>query len=226
MAPTLSTTHPDVQIHARTRRTRQWSAIEAIAFKVGKETGEIESDQGNLFMNGNNVKTYQSDTIAVTYSKMKKRNIQYEIVFNKDKTLLVRANTRTKMVFVTISGNFSEGTVGVLGSPHKPGMFARNGTDMAGQDINEFVESWQTTADDPKLFQHDRYPQHPTKCLYKMSEIKAQMRSRHLKEIHGITREEANAACNGHPVGPLRDFCVEDLMNTGDFESATDVFYG
>ena len=157
---------------------------------------------------------------------MKKKNIQYEFVFNKDKNLVARANTRTKMLFVTLRENFPEVTVGVLGSPHKPGMFARNGTDMAGQDINQFVESWQITADDPKLFQKDRDPQYPTKCLYKISEIKARMRSRHLKEIHGATREEANAACNSHPVGPMRGFCVEDLINTGDFESATDVFYG
>ena len=75
------------------------------------------------------------------FSKMKKKNIQYEFVFNKDKNLVARANTRTKMLFVTLRENFPEVTVGVLGSPHKPGMFARNGTDMAGQDINQFVES-------------------------------------------------------------------------------------
>ena len=157
---------------------------------------------------------------------MKKKNIQYEFVFNKDKNLVARANTRTKMLFVTLRENFPEVTVGVLGSPHKPGMFARNGTDMTGEDINQFVESWQTTANDPKLFQKDRDPQYPTKCLYKMSEIKARIRSRQLKEIHTTTIEEANAACDGHPAGPLKNFCVEDMVNTGDFEAAADVFYG
>ena len=152
MAPELSNTHPEVQIHARTRRTRQWSSIESIAFKVGDDVSEIESDQGTLLVNGNNTTSYLTETLSVTFSKLKKRNVQYEIVFNKDKFLIVRANTRTKMLFITLGGNYPEGTVGVLGSPHKPGMFARNGTDMADQDINQFVETWQVTADDPKLF--------------------------------------------------------------------------
>ena len=52
------------------------------------------------------------------------------------------------------------------------------------------------------------------------------MRSRRLKEVHGTTREEAEGACNDHPAGPLKDFCVEDMLNTGDFDSAADVFYG
>ena len=139
---------------------------------------------------------------------------------------IVRANTRTNMLFITLGGNYPEGTVGVLGSPHKPGMFARNGTDMADQDINQFVETWQVTADDPKLFKKDRDPQYPTKCLYKIREIKARMRSRRLKEVHGTTMEEAETACNDHPAGPLKDFCIEDMLNTGDFDSAADVFYG
>ena len=150
MAPELSNTHPEVQIHARTRRTRQWSSIESIAFKVGDDVGEIESDQGTLLVNGKILKSYRTETLSVTFSRLKKRNVQYEIVFNKDKVLIVRANTRTNMLFITLSGNYPEGTVGVLGSPHKPGMFARNGTDMADQDINQFVETWQVTADDPK----------------------------------------------------------------------------
>ena len=63
MAPKQSDTHPDVHIHARTRRTRQWSAIESIAFKLGEQIGEIESDQGRLLINGTNVKMYHSDKL-------------------------------------------------------------------------------------------------------------------------------------------------------------------
>ena len=79
--------------------------IDSIAFKVGDDIGEIESDQGTLLVNGNNVKSYHTETLSVTFSKLTRKIVQYEVVFNKDKVLLVRANTRTKMLFVTLSGN-------------------------------------------------------------------------------------------------------------------------
>ena len=126
-----------MEIHARTRRTRQWSAIESIAFKVGEDIGEIESDQGTLLVNDNNVRSYHIETLSVTFSKLKKKN-QYKEVFNKDKVLLVRANTRTKRI-----------------------LYAK-------------IPSWPSSQQG----------------------------------------------------GSLKDSCVENTVNTGDIESATDVFYG
>ena len=45
------------------------------------------------------------------------------------------------MIYATLSGNYEKGTVGLLGSPHKPGLFARDGTKMTNEDINKYVES-------------------------------------------------------------------------------------
>ena len=51
-------------------------------------------------------------------------------------------------------------------------------------------------------------------------------RSRALKQLHQISREEATNACNVHRLAPMRQFCIDDVMLTGDIEYAKDDFYG
>lgn len=160
------------------------------------------------------------------FKKLNKKIILYEFVFDEDKKLDITVNTRTEMVYVSLSGNYPEDTIGILGSPYRPGLFARDGTDMTGKDVNKFVESWQVRDDDPQLFLTSRVPQFPEKCLYNMKEIKRKSRSRRLKEKQEISMDEAIVACADHMPGPLKIFCVKDLIATGDYDSAKDKFYG
>ena len=166
--PTFRRKDIDLQIHVRTRRIRKWSAIDGVAFKVGNDVGEIDSNGGKLTLNGANVESLQTETFKVTKSKLKKKIMQYEFVFDENTIFEVKVNTRGQMIFVNLKGEYPEGTVGILGSPHNPGLFSRDGTLMTKKEIDAFVESWQIQDLDPQLFHERRHPQYPSKCLYQM----------------------------------------------------------
>jgi len=226
MIPGQKNAKSGLEIQIRTKKVRHWSTIDVVAVKVGRHVLEIGSNEGKLLLNGNEVESVNKDSLIVSSTRIKERIILYKFVFDEDKNLEVKVNTRSEMIFVSLSGNYPKDTFGLLGSPHRPGLFARGGSDMIDEDINAFVESWQVRDDDTQLFQTTREPQFPAKCLYNMVDKKGKTRSRRLKEIHEITAEEANAACDIHSRGPLKTFCVEDMIATGDFESAQDEFYG
>ena len=98
---------------------------------------------------------------------------------------------------------------------------------LSNNEVNAFGESWQVKDTDRHLFIEERSPQHPEKCLYDMKQVQQSTgRSRALKQLHQISREEATNACNIHRLAPMRQFCIDDVMLTGDIEYAKDDFYG
>ena len=224
--PKLSSSEPELSIHIRTKRIRQWSAIGAVAIQIGNEVMEVESNSGELRMNGKEISTIKSKFVSVTKTKRLKKVVVYTFNFGKKRKLEVEANVRTKMLYTSLKGDYPAETVGLLGSPHKPGMFARDGSDMIGTDVNSFVESWQIRNDDPKLFNKAESPQYPSRCCYSRECDNKQSNERRLKEVQTMNRETAIAACSAHLVTQLREFCIEDVLATGDIETATSSFYG
>ena len=97
---------------------------------------------------------------------------------------------------------------------------------MTEKEVKPFVESWQINDKDPHLFQENREPQFPAKCEYYEPPKKASFRERRLKETKTISVEEAKTKCAPHPPGPMRKFCIDDIINTGIIETAEDSFYG
>ena len=218
----------NLEAHVRTKKVRKWSAIDAIAVKVGQDVIEIQSNDGKLHLNGNKVESIRTEVLTVvkSTSASKRSVVAHDFVFDKETRLQVRVNTRTQMVYTTLSGNYPKGTVGLLGSPHNPGLITRDGIVMTNENVNKFAESWQVTDSDSHLFRADREPQYPSKCLYEIKDVKSNIRSRHLKEIHTIAYSEAVAACASHHAGPRMDFCIEDVLATMDLDSVEDSFYG
>lgn len=215
-----------LEVHIRTTKVRKWSKISAIAIKVGADLGEISSHDGNLVLNGHVVDSVETESMQVIKSNLRKHILLYQFIFEKDKMLEVKVNTSMQMIYTTLSGNYPQGIVGILGSPHKPGLFKRDGTKMTENDVNAFVESWQQRRDaDSQLFHGAREPQFPSKCLYDMGGNKSNAHSRRLKEVYTVSTEEATAACTFHGSGVFRNFCIEDVLSTGDIESAKDTFY-
>ena len=58
-----------------------------------------------------------------------------------------------------------------------------------------------------------------------MKKENAKSRSRHLKEVHTISRNDAAIACVNHPFGQFKDFCIEDVMSTEDLDVGQDALY-
>lgn len=226
-----------IELHIRTTRIdngrQSYSYISGAALRIGTDVLEL-SDDGSLLLNGNEDEGEGIDTFAGHALTMTKRGkhdsiFVYDLQLSAGKSIEFRANTKTGLVFVDVKGIFPTDVAGLLGSPHHSKLFARDGkTDLTGA-WNTFGEEWQVQGDDAKLF-HDknRSPQFPQGCIYEQtSGVKATSnlrQRRHLMELPMLTVDEAEAACV-HATGDRKQFCVDDVLATGDVELANDSFY-
>ena len=187
--------------------------------------GEISSDNGSLILNGHEVSKVQHQLLTVVKSNLKRNIILYVFTIHGDKKLEIKVNTNSNMIYTTLSGNYPQNTEGILGSPHQSGLISRNGKRISSANVNAFAETWQVRGSDPHLFSTNREPQYPSKCLYDVRKMASSHRSRHLRQLQHVTKDDANVACSIHQPGPLKNFCVEDVIMTGDLDSAKDDFY-
>ncbi len=176
----------------------------------------------------------------------KKRIVIYDHDLGDGKMVQVRVNTKMGMIFVDTDGVYedSEGLLGRYPSAanQDTGLFARDGvTDMSGS-WNTWGEEWQVNeeAGDHKLFQdNDRYPQFPVGCVYKAGreqKTSNHLRRRRLSEHTSsedenvesaaafLSLEAAQEACAGTR-GQKKEYCIADVLVTGDVEIAEDSFY-
>ena len=61
----------NLEAHVRTKKVRKWSAIGAIAVKVGQDVIEIQSNDGKLNLNGNKVESVHTDKLTVLKRDLK-----------------------------------------------------------------------------------------------------------------------------------------------------------
>ena len=213
----------NLEVHIRTTKVRKWSKIDAIAFAAGDDIGEINSEDAKLILNGREIDDLNNASFSVIKSKVRGKIYLYTFKFPKEKIMQVKVNTRSSMIYVTTKGRYPDGTQGLLGSPRNPGLVSRDGI----KEVNAFGESCQVRDSDRHMFRVERFPQFPSKCVYEMNEINGNSdRSRALKALPNISRQEAANACKEHSLAPMRKFCIDDVMMTGDIDTAADEFYG
>ena len=61
--------------------------------------------------------------------------------------------------------------------------------------------------------------------MYDIRKIASKHRNCHLKELHIISMVDATAACAIYYPDPLQNFCADDVVMSGDLDSAKDEFY-
>ena len=227
----------NIELHARTTRkdTRKisYSYISAVALKINNDVIEAGSD-GSLMVNGiisleNETSTIigGATTISKSFNGKKKKIVVYDlknILGDMDKTMQIRVNQKTAMVNIEVSNSFPD-SVGLLGSPSVDALFARDQKTNLHGDWNALAEEWQVRDSELSLFKDkERFPQHPIGCVYEVpGQTKSNLRRR-LLEDSGVTLEMANKAC-AHAVGRNKEFCVDDVMATGDLDIAEDALY-
>ena len=128
------------------------------------------------------------------------------------------------MIYKKLSGNYPNDTVGILGLPNQPGLVTSNGQYMASAN-NAFAETQQMRNSNPRLFNTNCTPPYPEKYVYNFKKMASRHRTRQIKDLHTIVRAEATAPCTIYYPGPLRNFCVDDVVMTGDLDSSKDGFY-
>jgi hypothetical protein len=224
-----------LDVHIRTTRVNNphmdYSYISGAAVRIGTNVLEVSED-GALTVNGksidSDVESYSFDgdhIVTKSFKGTTNRIIVYKIDLGNEKNIEIRANTKTGMLFIDVNGAYadSEGLLGAAPGEGKP-LLARDGsTDLTGH-WNSYGEEWQVNNSDPQLFQDSsRHPQYPNNCEY-TSDVKSHMRRR-LVDVEKVSLEEASGVCAHLKEDHMREFCVNDIMATGDLDLVEDPFY-
>jgi len=206
--------------------------------KIGSDILEISED-GKLAMNGKFVSLDENlahgffGMFNFTKSVMgsKKKILVYDLELPSEESIQIRANLKSRMLFVDVNGVFP-GSEGLLGAPPEDGkpLLARDGmTDLTGH-WNTYGEEWQVNDKDPQLFlDSKRFPQYPNGCLYneqvQMHDHVRRRRRRRLMETNTVSIEVATNACSYLKEDTMKQFCINDIMATGDLDLIEDPFY-
>ena len=166
--------------------------------------------------------------------KGRKRNIAvYSLDLLEDgRSIEIRVNKNVGMVYVDIKGYFDD-RIGLVGTSEQDGLLLSRdrAVDLTGQ-WNTLGEEWQVRNTEPKLFRENRAPQYPAGCVYEQFAKNANFRGgareqanrRRLMDFNVVSREDAIKACSKSTV-QFMEYCVDDVMVSGDVEVAEDSFY-
>ena len=234
-----------LRIHIRTTRVdasrMSYSYISGAAIQIGNDVLEVMDDGSILTTNGSPLVfateeeevtgDFSGFPVHKTRTGSSKMVFVYTLILSEYTSVQIRANTRSGLLFVHVSGghDLPSDMVGLLGSPTSNALPGRDGTtDLTGF-WNNLGESWQVTEDEPKLFQDkNRIPQSPVSCVYNevQKETARNVRRRRLMDVDGpsMTIEQATQACE-NAAENKKGFCVDDVMAIGDLELAEDPFY-
>ena len=251
------------RMHARLTAAKKkkgeagYSYISEVVVEIGIDRYEFQSEEAKLYLNS---KLHPLDddekftptrfsaeppyALKKTVKGQRKHIVEYKFDFFNGSSVTIRSNRHFKMIFVDIVGTFDGADLhGLLGSPHKKGLFKRNGENMEGKDINDYGQDWQVLVSEPKLFMDaEREPQSPSKCIVIMdttsgidgNDATAQLRGRRrLLEIGDggtaavdtIMEIAAQNACSHIIHSKMKEYCIDDVMATGNLEVADEPFW-
>ncbi len=228
-----------LDVHVRTTRVNNphmdYSYISGAAMQIRSDIFEVD-EKGDLLINGETSTLSAGmvfeglQSLSKTYRGKNQRIIVYDFDLGNDNKIQIRVNTKSGMLFVDVNGAFedSEGLLGAAPEQSAASLLARDGETDLSSHWNSYGEEWQVNDSDPKLFQDKtRHPQFPATCEYKADRKNTFMRGsrRHLLETERVSVEAATKAC-AHLTSVKREFCVDDVMATGDLELVEDPFYG
>ena len=166
-----------------------------------------------------------SNLLKKIFSKLGKAIYLYDTTFQRDEKIEVDVDTRTRMIYTKLSGNYPQDTEGIFGSPHQLGLVTRNGDYMSDSNVNNSAETWQVRDTDPHIFNLSHAPQYLSKYWYDVKKLVVNHRTCHLKEVRTVRTEEATSVCATHHPSSLQNFFIDIVLMTGDLDSDKDEFY-
>merc|ERR1712226_324317 len=214
-----------MDIHIRTKRTRQWSIISSAAVRIGKDTFEMTGGEVNSYwLNGvagndelttvdteRNIalsSTLSGHTILFRQENLKTR--EFEILLGKGESIVLQAwHEMVRVDMKHASPESFGGSLGLLGTFPKGIKTSRDNATVI-EDMNAFGQEWQVLPDEPKLFHAVEGPQAPMKCEIPSS---ASLRRRLASSMNAA---EAARACGHIKNKDEFDMCVFDVMAMDD----------
>eukprot|EP00797_Seminavis_robusta_P035458 Sro87_g046011.2 (462) ;mRNA; f:40209-41654 len=202
-------------IHIRTKARYQYSFIESAVVQIGDSVLEV-GGYGSYMLDGifNAELNTMDDKYPVLHEKVNSKQDIFTIELGEGKQIVIQS-FKDLVSVKTVGASFDEyrGSQGLLGEFGTGKWLSRNGTVMT--DADAFGNEWQVLGTEPKLFQGNRFPQHPVQCTMPGPEREGR---RLLGEKPTISMEAAEEACEHW--GDLKDQCVYDVMAAEDLELA------
>jgi hypothetical protein len=124
----------------------------------------------------------------------------------------IRISAFKDMLSVNVDATIPD-TYGMLGIMGRDGMFGRDLVTPI-EDVNMMGAEWQVRDDEPKLFTKVEGPQYPQQCI--MPKTSDKRRLRHSED----TVRRAKEACSEIMDDTMMEFCVQDILLTGDHDYA------
>ena len=224
-----------LDIHVRTKHmsNQQYSFVSNAAVRIGNDVLEVVDD-GSHFVNG----VISAELPAKLGGFAVTKNVQ-QVCKGRDGDRCsevtnffvslaggdaIRIKVASNMLHVDVKGsdeNF-QGSVGLMGTypAEHHGKIARDGVTFL-READTFSEEWQVLESEPKLFQEARFPQHPQVCTPAIQPPAAQRALREVEDKEA--RLAAEEAC-AHVEGYEWEFCVFDVMATGDYGMAATIY--
>jgi len=208
-----------LRVHARTELVDSWSRISNAAVQIGSDVIEL-TNTARLYYNGVDVTDSPdfSASMANTFSVKKVDNtmngipkLDVMISVNEDKRK-IKLSLFKKVIAVHVGTTVSD-INGMLGNREIEGFVGRNEEILS--DANQMGQNWQVTAAEPMLFREIRAPQFPETC-----QLPAVDSRRRLSSIPQQYHRRASEVCADVTDPDMKNFCVEDVLMTGDVDIA------
>ena len=223
-----------LDLHIRTTHMmeKSFSFVSNAALRIGNDVLEVVAS-GKHLINGVLDAQLPATIGGYPVSKRVEENCRgsddrqrcwYNMLFdinlgNQDHVLIKVASG---MVHVNVKGTAKsfEGSVGVMGTypALHHGKIGRDGTTYI-PDVVVYATEWQVRDVEPKLFNESRFPQHPQMCL--PPDHSPNRERRLFEDVE--SRRAAEEAC-ANVKGPEWEFCVFDVLATGDYGMAATIY--
>ena len=215
----------EMDLHARTKIIDNWSLISNAALRIGDDIFEVDNDDFSHYFNGvKNVEfpimlagkyevTSEEKDTPFTDDKgveTTTKEVVYQIDLAGSGSITI-TNYRT-MLSIKVNSYLSD-TYGMLGHRIKTGLVGRDGETTVSEE--EMGAQWQVRDTEPMLFHElGTGPQYPESCVLPI----VNSRQRRLR-TSDITYEAAKTACETVDES-MRQFCMEDVIRSGDVSMA------
>jgi len=208
-----------MDIHIRTVKTKQWSYISSAVLRIGEETFEVTTEEGNepkYFLNKVERDDLSKGLTGFSISSVKKSQFQLDFVVDLGASGTITFRTFKKMIRVDVhalSDDAFGSSLGLMGQYGSGRWMARDRKTVM-EDVIEFGMEWQVLPEEPMLFHKVAGPQAPNKC-----EVPSASASRRRLLDSSITLEEARIACSRVDEDE-RDMCIFDVLAMDDKDVA------
>jgi hypothetical protein len=226
----------DLDIHSRTKIKADWSYMSNVAIRLGNDILEITS-AGDHFLNGEanvafpflmsnhfNVTLNQKEVFPGQYRADYVIDLEHMSDIEKGGNDVLRISAFKDLLSVNVEAILPD-TYGMLGVMGKDGMIGRDRkTEIT--DVNEMGQEWQVLDTEPMLFREVAAPQYPAKCMLPQPKSKKAIRMLRSGEDEEDTTEQkeqmrrANEVCADVIDDDMRNFCIQDVLMSGDHEVA------